>query len=103
MKKKEYICSYQFALGTIVGRWKGLVLWHLNNSEKLDFDSIKELLGDEATYEMVKETLDELECNGVVQKSALEYSLTKHGITLVPILEQLHSWGDKAFEDYIKE
>ena len=101
MKEKTYGCSFEFAMDVISGKWKGLVLWHLSKGT-LRYGELQKLLG-KVTQKMLTQTLRELEHCSIIHREVypvvppkVEYSLTKHGRELMPILEELHKWGEKT-------
>ena len=88
-------------MDAISGKWKGLVLWHLSKGT-LRYGELKKLLGN-VSQKMLTQTLRELENCSVINREVypvvppkVEYSLTKYGKELIPILEQLHQWGQKT-------
>ncbi len=91
-------------MDAISGKWKGLVLWQLS-SGTLRYGELKKLLGN-ITQKMLTQTLRELENCSVIHRKVypivppkVEYSLTKYGKTLVPILKQLHQWGEDTSQE----
>ena len=99
--EKKYDCPFEFAMDAVSGKWKGLVLWHLSTGT-LRYGELKKRLGN-ITQKMLTQTLRELENSSVVHREVypivppkVEYSLTKFGKELVPILEQLHAWGQNT-------
>jgi len=102
--KKTYNCSFEFAIGSINGKWKGLVLWNLSNGV-LRYGELRKLLG-KITQKMLTQTLRELENSSVIHREVypvvppkVEYSLTKYGEKLLPILGQLHQWGEETSKE----
>lgn len=87
----------------IGGKYKALILWHLTSST-LRFNELKKLLS-EATSRMLTLQLRELERDGLVAREVfpvvppkVEYSLTKDGKSLFPILEAMHAWGTRRMK-----
>lgn len=102
--EKTYNCSFEFTMDAISGKWKGLVLWHLS-SGTLRYGELKKLLGN-ITQKMLTQTLRELENCSVIHREVypvvppkVEYSLTKYGKELIPILQQLHKWGQNTSKE----
>ncbi len=96
---KEYACSFEFALDMVSGKWKGLILWYLQN-ETLRYGEIKKNLG-KITQKMLTQTLRELEKNGLITRKVypvvppkVEYTITENGKKLIPIFAMLQEWGD---------
>ena len=97
---KEYMCSFEFALNLVSGKWKGLILWHLS-SGTLRYGELKKLLG-KITQKMLTQTLRELEKNSLITRKVypvvppkVEYTITENGKKLIPIFKMLHKWGNE--------
>ncbi|NOI26542.1 helix-turn-helix transcriptional regulator [Vibrio mediterranei] len=94
-------CPIEASLELFGGKWKGLILYHLLD-DTLRFNELKRKVGG-VTQRMLTKQLRELEVNGLVNRKVyaqvppkVEYSLTKTGKTLKPLLISLKNWG----EDY---
>lgn len=99
-----YKCSIELALSIIGGKWKPLILWHLNN-KILRFGELKKTLP-KISHKVLTEQLRELETDGLVLRNVyaevplkVEYSLTHKGYTVIPILEQISMWGAANCDD----
>jgi len=98
----DYTCGVATTLELIGGKWKGVILWHLSH-KTLRFSQLKRRLQG-VTQKMLTQQLRELERDGLVHREVfaevpprVEYSMTKEGRTLQPILQQMCAWGkDKA-------
>jgi DNA-binding HxlR family transcriptional regulator len=67
--------------------------------ETLRFNRLQRLLGG-VTHRTLARQLRELEADGIVSRKIypvipprVEYSLTKEGRSLKPVLESMHAWG----------
>ena len=76
------------------------ILWHLMN-KTLRYNEIHKLIP-KATDKMLAQQLRELEKDGLINRKVYpvvppktEYSLTKFGETLTPILDELCNWGEQ--------
>ena len=83
----------------IGGKWKGVTLFHLLDGVKR-FNDLQRDVGN-VTQRMLTKQLRELEDAGLVNREVypvvppkVEYSLTKKGETLRPILNALKHWGE---------
>lgn len=101
MEQKEKIekCPVETALDVLAGKWKILILWYLR-SETKRFNELQKLMP-RTTQKMLIQKLRELEEDGIVHREVypvvppkVEYSLTKYGQSLKPILKSLYLWGD---------
>ena len=82
----------------IGGKWKGSILWHLQD-EPVRFNDLARQLGG-ATRKMVNERLKELEAQGLVKRNVLSdrpiavaYEITDFGRSALGVLEQLKDWA----------
>lgn len=94
----EYQCSMELTLDLIGGKWKTLILWHLEE-KTLRFSELKRSLP-KITQKMLTQQLRELEASGLVKRfiytqipPRVEYSLSPAGKSLLPILENMCQWG----------
>lgn len=102
MRHEKYSCNFgcpvEAALEAIGGKWKGLILFHLQGEIKR-FNELRRLIPG-ITQRMLTKQLRELEKDQIVFRKVypevppkVEYSLTDFGKTLTPILQALHEWG----------
>lgn len=102
MEKQQDIhdscCPVVTTLDIIGGKWKVLILYHLN-TETRRFNELQRLLGG-ITQRMLTLQLRELEQDGIVHREVypqvppkVEYSLTEFGLTLMPVIQAMHRWG----------
>ncbi|BCR03081.1 HxlR family transcriptional regulator [Desulfuromonas versatilis] len=94
----DYKCGVEVTLEVIGGKWKGVILWHLKR-KTLRFSQLRRRLPG-VTQKMLTQQLRELERDGMVHREVfpevpprVEYSLTKTGWEVVPILELMCQWG----------
>lgn len=95
-----FYCPVDLTLSVIGGRWKGLVFWNLRDGTKRFGEMKKILVG--INDKMLTQVLRELEASGVVSRKVyevippkVEYSLTKEGQKLLPVMELMSNWGKK--------
>jgi DNA-binding HxlR family transcriptional regulator len=95
-----YYCPVDLTLSVVGGRWKGLVFWNLREGPKR-FGEIKKILVG-INDKMLTQVLRELEQRGVVHREVysaippkVEYSLTKEGEQLLPVMKLMSDWGGK--------
>lgn len=99
-EKNQYHCPVEAALAVIGGKWKALIIWQLK-SGTLRFTQIMDHLP-MVSPRMLTKQLRELEDDGVIMRvmypevpPRVEYSLTPLGISVIPVLESLCSWGSE--------
>jgi DNA-binding HxlR family transcriptional regulator len=95
-----FYCPVDLTLSVIGGRWKGLVFWNLRDGSKRYGEMKKALVG--INDKMLSQVLKELESSGVINRKVydvvppkVEYSLTKEGNKLMPVMKQMSEWGGK--------
>ncbi|WP_280166064.1 winged helix-turn-helix transcriptional regulator [Priestia aryabhattai] len=96
---KTFNCEKELTLTVIGGKWKMLILWHLGKEGTKRFGELKSLMPG-ITQRMLVSQLRELEEDLIVNRKVypvvppkVEYSLTEHGRSLMPILESMYEWG----------
>ncbi|WP_131113288.1 winged helix-turn-helix transcriptional regulator [Lichenihabitans psoromatis] len=96
-------CPVEGALAFIDGKWKGVILFHLQ-AETLRFNQLRRKLP-HATQRMLTNQLRELERDGLVIRTVyaevppkVEYRLSPLGQSLEPVINALKSWGDEHLE-----
>ncbi len=87
-------------LGVISGKWKPLILMQFD-TDVMRFSKFQKLIP-EINKQMLTKNLRELEKDGIINRKVyavvppkVEYSLTKKGKTLVPVLEIMATWGQE--------
>jgi DNA-binding HxlR family transcriptional regulator len=95
-----FYCPVDLTLHIVGGRWKGLVLWNLRDEPKR-FSELKKILV-VINDKMLSQVLKELESHGVINRKVfevippkVEYSLTKEGKKLLPIMLAMNEYGGK--------
>jgi DNA-binding HxlR family transcriptional regulator len=94
-------CPVEVTLSVIGGKWKPLILWHLSEGGVCRFLELQRTIPG-ITRKMLTQHLRELERDGIVARQIfdemplrVEYSLTKYGQTLRPLMRVLCDWGSK--------
>ena len=92
------LCPVETTVRLIGGKWKPVLLFHLLSGAKR-YSELQKLVAD-ASDRMLTRSLRELEADKLVHREVypevpvrVEYSLTRDGKTLVPILEAMSAWG----------
>lgn len=99
-----YYCPVDLTLQIVGGRWKGMVIWNLRD-EKRRFSELKRILVT-INDKMLSQVLRELEEQGIVSRVVyevvppkVEYSLTKEGKKLLPIMQLMQDYGQRFVVD----
>jgi DNA-binding HxlR family transcriptional regulator len=103
---KKYRCFFELTLTVIGGKWKPIILYQLAREGIMRFSNLRREIP-EVTERMLSKQLRELERDGLVHREIykqvppkVEYSLTKLGCSLIPILINMREWG-VAYEEYL--
>jgi DNA-binding HxlR family transcriptional regulator len=101
----EYNCPVKLTTDVIGGKWKPLILFYLESGTKR-FGELRRLIPG-MTKKMLTQHLRDLERDEVIRRKVyavvppkVEYSLTKHGESLKPILKLMSAWGTKHRNRY---
>ena len=93
-------CPVKLTASIIGGKWKPSLLFHLEGRTRR-FCELQRLIPG-LTKKMLTQHLRELEHDGIVHRKVyaevpprVEYSLTRHGESLKPILKLMSAWGNR--------
>jgi DNA-binding HxlR family transcriptional regulator len=93
-------CPVKLTASIIGGKWKPPLLFHLEGRTRR-FCELQRLIPG-LTKKMLTQHLRELERDGIVHRKVyaevpprVEYSLTRHGESLKPILKLMSAWGNR--------
>jgi DNA-binding HxlR family transcriptional regulator len=97
-KKEISPCPIDAMLSVIDGRWKGTILWRLLDSPMRTSELRRSI--PEITERMLIRHLKEMVKDGIVVRqedrsvpACVRYSISEYGMTLVPVLEVICTWG----------
>lgn len=97
---QSYKCAIAHALDVFGGKWKPLILWHLQD-KVMRFGELQRTMAG-VTQKMLTQQLRQLEEDGLINRRIytqappkVEYSLTDLGRTVLPILDLISEWGAK--------
>jgi DNA-binding HxlR family transcriptional regulator len=97
---EEFYCPVKLTTDIIGGKWKPLILFYLEGRTRR-FSELKRLIP-QLTKKMLTQHLRELERDEIIRRKVypevpprVEYSLTRHGETLKPILKLMSAWGNR--------
>lgn len=104
MEKDHKNCPITYSMKIIGGKWKPIIFMRLSqgvNRFGLLSRSIEGI-----SKNMLTRELRDLEANGIINRKIfaeippkVEYSLTKKGKTLLPVIEKLNDWGTANFKN----
>lgn len=88
-------------VGVLGGKWKMIIITYLGQ-RRVRFGQLAQQMS-LISRKVLTEQLRELEEDGIIRREAfaelpprVEYSLTEHGLALLPILGQLREWHNAA-------
>jgi len=97
---EEFYCPVKLTTDIIGGKWKPLILFYLEGRTRR-FSELRRLIPG-LTKKMLTQHLRELEQDEIVHRKVyaevpprVEYSLTRHGESLKPILKLMSAWGNR--------
>jgi len=97
---EEFYCPVKLTTDIIGGKWKPLILFYLEGHTRR-FSELKRLIP-QLTKKMLTQHLRELERDEIIRRKVypevpprVEYSLTRHGESLKPILKLMSAWGSR--------
>jgi len=103
MKRRDFGCapgcSVEVTLDLIDGKWKGVILYHLQNG-RLRFGELRKRLPN-ITQRMLTKQLRALEDDDLIIRKVyaevpprVDYELSETGLRLRPVIDALKAWGD---------
>jgi len=95
----------ELVMGVIAGKWKPAIIYALVTNGTLRFSELRRRIP-RVSQRMLTQQLRDLERHGLVDRvfypeipPRVEYSVTKLGRTLHPILQSVCSWAESNFRD----
>ncbi len=102
-KLESYHCTMEAGIAMIGGKYKIMIIYHLMKGA-LRYNQIAKALPN-ATPKMLSQQLKELESDGIITRTLYpvvppktEYSLTRLGEALKPVIESLCAWSQGYYE-----
>ncbi|KZL19906.1 putative HTH-type transcriptional regulator YybR [Pseudovibrio axinellae] len=95
---EKSLSAIETTVATIGGKWKPVLMFHLLSGAKR-FSELQKLMPG-ASDRMLARSLRELENDAILRREVftsapvrVEYSLTKDGMSLIPVLNVMSEWG----------
>lgn len=105
MRKCNSKTPVNITLQVIGGKWKAILLWHISQ-QTYRFNELSRLVSG-ITQKMLTQELREMESDGLIRRKIypvvppkVEYSITRYGRTLEPVLKSMAIWGEKHRNKY---
>ena len=93
--------GFNYTMSLIQGKYKMFILYTLAGFGVERINEMKKYIGD-ISFKTLSTTLKDLERDGLVHREEypqippkVEYSLTERGKSLIPILDQMCTWGEE--------
>ena len=93
--------GFHYTMSLIQGKYKMFILYTLMDFGVVRFNEMKRYIRG-ISFKTLSATLKELEADGLVHREEypqippkVEYSLTEQGRSLIPILDQMCTWGEE--------
>lgn len=97
-KGRKYFCSLELTLDVIGGKWKTMMIYRLKDGALRSSELQRQMTG--VSNKMFTQTARELERDGIIKRKVfpvvppkVEYSLTRNGESIIPLILQLGEWG----------
>lgn len=91
---------FGYTISIIGGKWKMIIIFWLVEYEVLRYGELKRCIG-QISDKILNNQLKELEKDGIIIRKEypqipprVEYRLSKRGLSLMPILEEMCKWGE---------
>lgn len=105
---KNFVCALDLGFDVIKGKWKAVILCHLNHGPKRFLELQRITHG--VSQKILSQRLRELEEDGLIERIVyaeippkVEYLLATKGKELVPALKLIEEWSKKNFPDVAEQ
>jgi DNA-binding HxlR family transcriptional regulator len=96
-------CPLTAAINAIGGKWSLICLYWLDSGTRR-FNELRRLMPD-ISHKVLAATLRSLENEGLISRTVyaevpprVEYRISTHGVTVLPILQAVRAWGHEHLE-----
>jgi len=104
-KIEVYSAPFEYTLSILGGKWKMIIMFWLSKRTVMRYGELqKSIIG--ITHKMLSTQLKELAGDTIIVRKEyhqvppkVEYFLSEKGLSLMPILEEMCSWGNLHFKD----
>lgn len=102
---KEIRCPLEYGLDIFGGKWKSRIICVLSEKNMLRYSAVRKEMTD-ITDAVLAAALKELISDGIIERKQydeipprVEYSLSKKGKSVVPILQSICKWSGVYYND----
>ena len=96
----DFTCEKELTMSLLSGKWKIVILWHLSHEGSMRFGELLRLFKKKCSHRIMTKQLREMEYDGLITRNSYcetsnkpEYSLTKLGESIIPVVDLMWSWG----------
>jgi DNA-binding HxlR family transcriptional regulator len=107
--KTEEWCALKSTSKILGHKWVPVITYHIYENEEIRFSAIKEEVGG-ITNKTLSNNLDRMEEQGIINRNVeddkpvkITYELTEFGERLIPLVEEMISWGQENLTEGNKE
>jgi len=100
-----YSAPFEYTLSILGGKWKMVIMFWLSKRKVMRYGELKKSIKG-ITHKMLSAQLKELEADNILIRieyhqipPKVEYLLSEKGLSLMPILEEMCSWGHLHIKD----
>ena len=104
VKRPGPSCPVTYCLNVIGGKWKPIILFLVSHNVNRFGQLQRNING--ISKQMLTKQLRELEQDGIINRQVfaevpprVEYTLTPHGKTLLPVIQAMRAWGESQLAD----
>lgn len=97
--RSEEWCALKSTSKILGHKWVPVITYHIYDNEEIRFSEIKEEVGG-ITNKTLSDNLDRMEEQGILNRNVeddkpvkITYELTEFGRKLIPLVEEMISWG----------
>ncbi|GHP14094.1 transcriptional regulator [Lentilactobacillus fungorum] len=101
----DFSCSKELTLSMFSGKWKIVILFHLNMDGAYRFNELMRLMP-KVTHKVLTNQLREMTEDGLISREVINdsrvkviYRITELGRSLMPIIQQMYEWGEKRIKE----
>ncbi|MFB6192836.1 MAG: winged helix-turn-helix transcriptional regulator [Candidatus Nanohaloarchaea archaeon] len=107
--KTEEWCALKSTSKILGHKWVPVITYHIYENEEIRFSAIKEEVGG-ITNKTLSNNLDRMEEQGIINRNVeddkpvkIRYELTEFGERLIPLVEEMISWGQENLKEGERE
>lgn len=107
--RSEEWCALKSTSKILGHKWVPVITYHIYENEEIRFSELQEEVGG-ITNKTLSNNLDRMQDQGIIDRNVkdekpvrITYELTEFGEKLIPLVEEMVSWGQKNLKEGEKE